>query len=136
MKKSILAIATGLTLMISSCQNSPTKTEEQPKLTSETKPVNDSTFLMGSWVQPIPGSEKEVQGFTLKNDGSAQSINMATMLYKNWRYEPGKLTLVSESIGNKTSSIDTITYQILKMTDKELELKEGAGEYIDKYTKQ
>ena len=134
MKKSILTISTGLALIISSCQNSPAKTEEQPKAATETKAVNDTTLLVGSWVQPIPGNEKEMQGFMLKNDGTAQSINMATMLYKNWMYEPGKLTLVSESVGNKTSSVDTIKYVIVKMTEKELELKEG--DFVDKYTKQ
>ncbi|MFN9998809.1 MAG: lipocalin family protein, partial [bacterium] len=41
---------------------------------------------------------------------------------------------VAESLGNGTSSIDTIQYDIMKNTETELELKQG--DYTDKYTKQ
>jgi hypothetical protein len=42
--------------------------------------------------------------------------------------------LVEESIGNRNSSTDTVQYEVVKISDKELELKNGT--YIDKYKKQ
>jgi len=39
-------------------------------------------LIYGSWVQPNPIYEKEVQGFKLNKDSSAESINMATLVYK------------------------------------------------------
>lgn len=55
--------------------------------------------FLGSWVQPIPGMEGE-QGFTLNADGTASSINMATLLYQSWKYDNGNLLLLGESLGN------------------------------------
>jgi hypothetical protein len=59
---------------------------------------------------------------------------MATLLYKKWWQEDGKLILIMESVGNGTSSIDTMRFDIVKNTATELELK--MGEYVDKYKKQ
>ncbi len=39
-----------------------------------------------------------------------------------------------ESVGNGSSSIDTLKYDIVKNTTTELELK--MGDYTDKYTRQ
>ena len=89
--------------------------------------------MIGSWVQPNPINEKEVQGFTLKSDGTAASVNMATLVYKKWWTEKGKLILVAESIGNGSSSIDTTQYEIVNKTNSILELKNG--NYTEKYTK-
>ncbi len=124
------AILAGLTIV--SCNN--TIKEGEPE-TTITETVKDTTnLLVGSWVRPNPINDKEVEGFTMKSDGSAESINMATLLYKKWWEENGKLILVAESIGNGSSSIDTITYDIIKNTATELELK--MGDYTDKYTRQ
>lgn len=40
-----------------------------------TKSNIEATQFIGSWIQPNPINDKEVQGFILKNDGTAQSIN-------------------------------------------------------------
>ena len=81
--------------------------------------------LIGSWVEPNPINEKEVQGITLNEDGTAVSINMATLLYKKWWQQNDELVLVSESIGNKLTILDTSKYSILKIDSVELELKNG-----------
>ena len=94
----------------------------------------DTSQLIGLWVQPNPINANEVQGFDLKKGGTAESINMATLKYKSWLYVADTLTLVVESIGNKTSSVDTLKYQVTKITDKELELKRG--QIIERYKKQ
>ena len=75
-----------------------------------------------------------MQGFKLEKGGTAESINLATLKYKNWWYEAGELNLVVESIGNKISFTDTVKYEVTKITDKELEFKNG--QIIERYEKQ
>ena len=113
--------------------NQTSKQEATNATDSDPKTENITNLLLGSWVQPNPINEKEVQGFTLKNNGTAESINMATLLYKKWWAEEGKLVLVSESIGNGSSSIDTTKYEIINKTNSILELKNG--DYTDRYIK-
>jgi hypothetical protein len=90
------AILAGLTIV--SCNN--TIKEGEPE-TTITETVKDTTnLLVGSWVKPNPINDKEVQGFLINSDGTAESINMATLLYKKWWQEDGKLILIMESVGN------------------------------------
>jgi hypothetical protein len=56
--------------------------------------------LAGTWVEPIPGMPGEWQGFALHEDGTAESINMATLDYQRWRREGDALILSGSSIGN------------------------------------
>lgn len=78
--------------------------------------------VVGTWVEPNPINEMEEQGFELKADGSAASINMATLLYQSWWSRGDSLWLVTQSIGNKTSSIDTLAYAIRNCTPEHLVL--------------
>ena len=94
----------------------------------------DHLMLYGKWVQPNPINDKEVQGFTLNQDGSASSINMETLKYKCWNFSNGKLLLVAESIGNSSSSIDTTTYEVETISNTKLTLK--LNEYREEYKKQ
>ena len=102
MNNKIGSILLAIMLAIS-CQSNPKKTisESAPGMSV------DSDKFIGSWVQPNPINEKEVQGFNLKKDGTAESINFSTLKYKNWWYESDELILVVESIGNKISFTDT-----------------------------
>ena len=127
MKKIIYAIIIGIITFLGSCQNNPAT-----KIVTKTK--IESTMFLGSWVQPNPINDKEVQGFILQNDGSAKSINMETLKHIKWWLEYNRLVLIEESIGNRNTSIDTIKYEVVKINEKELELKSGAN--IDKYRKQ
>lgn len=88
-------------------------------------PALKSKYLVGSWIQPIPGNEKETQGFTLNEDGTAQSINMFTLLYKSWKLSDSTLVLTAESIGNRTSSIFDDIYKIESLNNGKLVLKRG-----------
>ncbi len=56
--------------------------------------------IVGTWVQPIPGQEDSLQGFTLNKDGTAASVNMYTLQYTGWQKNGKTLTLKGESIGN------------------------------------
>ena len=59
---------------------------------------------MGTWTEPIPGQEGR-QGIELKSDGTAKSVNMATLDYKTWKVEDEKLILTGTSIGNHQAII-------------------------------
>lgn len=63
--------------------------EMQPALTLE-----------GSWVEPVPSMEEQTQGFTLNEDGTAVSINMATLQYQEWSASGDTLVLTGKSTGN------------------------------------
>lgn len=118
---------------INAC-NDASKTNNTITENAAQNTVTQSPSITGSWVQPNPINEKEVQGFTLNADSSASSINMATLAYKKWWMSDGKLFLITESMGNKISFMDTAAYDIVNQTDSSLEIKRG--EYAEKYKKQ
>jgi hypothetical protein len=123
MNRFVASIGLFFICIMTACNQSPKSNHEET--------VN---VLVGSWVQPNPINEQEVQGFSLQPDSTAQSINMATLLYKKWWMENGKLVLVAESIGNHQSIIDTTAYEIVPSDTDSLVLK--SGEFLDKYRKQ
>lgn len=56
--------------------------------------------VCGTWLEPIPGMEPRMQGFTLHEDGRAESVNMATLQVESWKREGEDLVLRGKSIGN------------------------------------
>ncbi|WP_372645902.1 lipocalin family protein [Ancylomarina sp.] len=92
----------------------------------------DKALFIGSWVEPIPGNESEVQGFRLYEDGSASSINMHTLLYQKWALKDGQLILTAKSIGNHTSSVDDETYTIELIGKNSLKLNNGFASFTYK----
>ncbi|MFQ5344375.1 MAG: ecotin family protein [Mariprofundus sp.] len=85
-----------------------------------------SANLTGSWVQPVKGNSTEKQGFTLFADGSAASINMATLLYQQWKISNASITLTVESLGNHTHSESIETYAYETPDANTLILKKGS----------
>jgi len=133
MKINILIIASIAALCLASCKKDA-KLEVKSKVKKVTKRnIATNNLLIGSWVQTNPINDKEIQGFTINVDSSAVSINMATLVYKKWWLIDKKLYLVAESIGNRSTSIDTIKYDIVTNTTDSLVLKNGNS--IDKYLK-
>ena len=84
---------------------------------------SNAELLLGRRVEPNPINQKEVQGIELLKDGNAKSINMATLLYSKWWTKNNQLFLVEKSIGNHTSSVDTISYNIIKLDSDSLILR-------------
>lgn len=82
-------------------------------------------YIQGTWVEPNPINPEEVQGFTLNADGTAESVNMATLVFKSWNLDNRTLTLSSESIGNRQtiSSVDTL--QVTKINADSLILSKN-----------
>lgn len=66
--------------------------------------------LVGSWVEPIPGRSREMQGFTLYDNGQAASINMKTLRYEKWRIEGNKLIFTLQNVVNSWSSSEDESY--------------------------
>ena len=119
--KNLLLLGSGI--FIISCQN--TNKDANQDLTDHSKieksAVTDTSSLIGSWEDQ---SEKALH-FTLNADGTAQSENMATLLYQQWSVKDNQLFLVAKSVGNKQTYIDTIVYSIQKLNDSELIIKRG-----------
>jgi len=73
--------------------------------------VSDENMI-GRWTRPIENMPREVEGFELRPNGIAVSINMATLPYTSWQLMEGKLILRGKSIGNGSSSNVTDIYTI------------------------
>ena len=110
------------------------KSETNNSETSKNVSINYNELLIGSWVEKNPIDENEVQRIEILKDGKAKSINMATLLYKNWSVKNDSLFLIQESIGNKTSSIDTFGYKINTINKNQLILSNK--DLISTYRKQ
>ena len=81
--------------------------------------------LCGIWIQPVPDSHI-VQGFELKSDGSARSVNMATLRYDRWELKSKSVILHGLSIGNGVSGEFSDTLGIVKLTPDSLILQKGS----------
>lgn len=90
-------------------------------------PPSTSAFV-GDWVEPNPIMEEEMQGFSLREKGIAESIDLATLQYRQWRVEGGDLVLSGVSIGNGTSSDFEDTYRVVSVDGKRLELIDPQGQ--------
>ncbi len=93
----------------------------------------NNTNIEGSWVEPVPGMPDIKQGFTLRANGSASSINMKSLLYEKWEHKNNLLILSGKSIGNHQTLSFTDTLTIEKLTQDSLILKKG--KLILRYTK-
>ncbi len=116
-------------LLLGSCKNdrkSTTSNEANSKIEGS---IVEKEFLVGSWKD----TSKSALHFTLLKNGTARSDNMKTLLYKNWKVKGNQITFTIESIGNGTSSTETVTYLIEKLTRDELILRKG--NYLFEYTK-
>ncbi|WP_241836902.1 lipocalin family protein [Aequorivita sp. KMM 9714] len=116
-------------LLLGACKNDTKTTMDNEVNSKHQKSEVENELLVGSWLD----SSDAALHFSLFNDGTARSDNMATLLYKNWKVEGNQITFIIESIGNGTSSVDTLTYNIEKLTKNKLILKKD--NYLSEYTK-
>ncbi len=89
--------------------------------------------LVGSWVEPVPGNARKMQGFRLYADGNAESINMRTLQYQKWRVEGNNIIFTTKNIVNSWSSSEDESYTF-RFCEKKLCLT--AGGITQAYTKQ
>ena len=69
--------------------------------------------------------ENMTQGFVLNTDGTAQSVNMATLEYETWSRDGDELVMTGNSIGNGQTIEFTQTYTIESLDDNTLILRDG-----------
>ena len=124
----ILFLIVGV-LLLGSCKNDRKSTTNNEANSKIEESIVEKEFVVGSWED----TSKSALHFTLFKNGTARSDNMKTLLYKNWRVKGNQITFTIESIGNGTSSMDTVTYIIEKLTRDELILRKG--NYLSEYTK-
>lgn len=98
----------------------------------------DAAKLIGKWMQPVAGLDKETQGFQLRKNGTAKSINMYTLVYEKWRLTHDTLLLWNHSEGVKDTSTIVDTTIIKELSDTSLVLfpVKAADGYVEKYRKQ
>ncbi|MGN7822341.1 lipocalin family protein [Chitinophaga varians] len=95
----------------------------------------DTAKLIGKWIQPVAGLDKEMQGFQLRRNGTAKSINMYTLVYEKWALNNDTLFLWSHSEGVKDTAavIDTTIIRELSDTSLVLFPLKAAEGYTDRY---
>lgn len=86
---------------------------------------NSEPDIRGSWIEVLPESVPFVQGMNLKEDGTAESIGMATLKYNKWTYEGDKLILDGESIGNGQTISFSDTMTVVGVKNDTLTVKRG-----------
>ena len=69
---------------------------------------NNNINLAGQWIEVLPENVSYIQGMDLKEDGSAQSIGMSTLLYHQWKVTDKKLILNGESNSQTIHFSDTM----------------------------
>ena len=81
-----------------------------------------TTELIGSWII----DDQYQAGFKLKENGIAESINMATLPYSKWELKDNLLVMYGLSIGNGNGNGDQIvdSLYIQSVTKQELRLKD------------
>lgn len=98
---------------------------------------NLTNQLKGSWVAPINGMPEQREGFELKDNGLASSINMATLVYEKWETikldNTDVLVLQGKSIGNGQTLSFSDTLKIDKISENSLTLTQDS--YTRTYTK-
>jgi hypothetical protein len=132
MKLAVIFILVPAMFYASGCTTN-ISTESQDDGTVLSSYADEGDEMAGTWVQPNPINSQEVQGFQLNSDGTALSVNMATLIYKNWWVEGDSLKMKVESVGNKVSFVDTLVYQITRFEKDTLALS-GHGR-TDVYSK-
>ncbi len=85
--------------------------------------------LTGNWTEPVPGIPSLRQGFSLRENGRATSINMATLQYESWKQNGDSLTLCGKSIGNRQTLDFCRTYTVKEITAEKMVLQADRQTY-------
>ncbi len=108
-----------LLILTISCTPQKVKQEKETENLSAKQTIN-TKLLIGSWKD----KSSAALHFSLLSDGSARSDNMKTLLYQKWSVKGNKLTLTIKSIGNGNSSVSEEVFDIYKLDEESLILKQ------------
>lgn len=106
--KPIIYPVIAVMVILASCMNNGSTLEEK---------------IIGKWVEPVPGNEREFQGIEFLHKNVAQSINMATLQYSSWKLRDSILFLSGKSIGNGVTIDFEDTLTIMSLSDTALVLE-------------
>lgn len=120
-------------LFLISCKKEVKTDDSQVSMDSTSTSSKEKSFskkeLIGDWI--IEGQYAD--GFQLNEDGTAKSINSATLRYSKWDLKGDILLLDNLSIGNHTSSRGVDTLHLESLINNELKLKSNNPERISIY---
>ncbi len=85
------------------------------------------TDLTGCWIEVLPKDMPYVQGMCLNDDGTAESVGMATLKYSRWKTDGKCLILDGESIGNGQTISFSDTLRIVDLRNDTLTFERGVG---------
>lgn len=91
---------------------------------------SNNTNLTGCWMEVLPQDVSYVQGMELKEDGSAKSIGMSTLLYHQWKRMGKELILNGESVSNGQTIQFSDTMKIVRCGEDTLVVKKGEKEIL------
>lgn len=139
MKKSAIILG-AMVFAFASCQNKGQNQENNGEANDSTvvtveenQPTIANELFYGAWVL-ASGNNQEVQGFSLKSEGVAESINNTTVTTKEWWSDDSNLYLVQENVNNGSAVVDTLAFEVTTINADSLVLRDG--EAVFNYTKQ
>lgn len=92
---------------------------------------NDNAGLfVGNWLEETP-NRHFVQGISLKADGTAASIGMATLKYEKWKLNGNKLILSGQSLGNGQTIDFSEKWQIIEINPHIMKIEKSNGHKIN-----
>ncbi len=71
--------------------------------------------LTGCWMEVLPPETPYEQGMVLNDDGTAESVGMATLKYQGWKKSDNRIILEGESIGNGQTISFSDTLHIVRL---------------------
>ena len=90
----------------------------------------ESGSITGSWVTEMADQPQHSSGFTLKDDGTAASINQHEKAYQKWEKQGNRLLLFGKYTSSQESNDFTDTLKIISAGDSALVLENSSKEKI------
>ena len=129
LRRTMLLALPAAALVLAGCAGSPATLEEaaaiEKKAMSEGIDRQMMPLFVNTWLEPVPAQFGRQQGFILDADGSAESVNMATLEYESWQVADRKLTLRGRSIGNGGTFPFEEVWNVVMVSKKKLVLQRG-----------
>lgn len=92
--------------------------------------TKESGSISGSWITEMNEQPQHKYGFTLKDEGTASSINLNDKDYKKWEKQGDRLILFGKNISNEHNLDFTDTLKIISVDDSTMILERSEGQKI------
>ena len=92
--------------------------------------TKESGSISGSWTTTIEDQPQHQHGFTLKDEGTATSINLANKVYEKWEKFGDRLILYGKNSNSENAKKITDTLKIVSVSDSVMVLKIADGKEI------